>query len=212
MSKPRHPCFISFRHVGNCEKFVRTFRDALKEELENSFGKFKDAEGPFLDEDRMTSAVYLENTIAEAICNSVCMIVIYLPAYFSEEYPYCAREFKAMQLLEMQRRQMLPPGAVTDSFIIPVFFRDKERFKKLKLVTNDKYDFQKLSLLSNMKNNQQFKSMIIELGQDVYKRYEVFTQNHVNPWGNCQNHQLPSIQEVKQLLQSESEQFVNRNG
>ena len=74
------------------------------------------------------------------------------------------------------------------------------------------YDFQKLSLLNNMKNNQQFKSMIIELGQDVYKRYEVFTKNNVNPWGNCQNHQLPTIQEVKQLLQSESEQFVNRNG
>ena len=209
--KPRHPCFISYRHVGNCEKFVRAFRDSLKEELENHFWKFKGLEGPFLDDSRMIGAPYLESTIAEAICNSVCMIVIYLPSYFNEDYPYCAREFRAMQLIDAKRRKLLPPNAHMDSLIIPVFFRDKERFKKLNLVTNDKYDFQKLSLLNNMQKNQLYKTKLIELCEEIYRRYEVFNQNKVYPWSNCDQQQLPSVQDVKQLLETETEKFVNRN-
>lgn len=208
--KPRHPCFISFRHVGNCEKFVLAFRDSLKEELENHFWKFKDKEGPFLDDTRMVGDPYLEDTIAEAICNSVCMIVIYLPSYFNEDYPYCAREFKAMQLLEDKRRKLLPAGAVIDSLIIPVFFRDKERFKKMNLVTNDKYDFQNLSLLNNMQKNRMYKEKLVELCKEIYDRYEIFKGNNLSPWNNCDQAQLPTIQDVKQLLETETEKFVNR--
>src|SRR5262249_7712116 len=46
----------------------------------------------YLDKDEHRGGVRFDRAMATAICESVCMIVVYTPHYFSLTHPYCARE------------------------------------------------------------------------------------------------------------------------
>jgi len=120
----KHACFISYRHgQGELVKgFLDQFSSALKSELEMHL-----AEDVYFDEDRLHAGAVLNPTLALALCESVCMIMIYTPRYFASDSTYCIREFLAMQNVENRRTQLTQPTA-TKSFIVPVVLRGNEGF------------------------------------------------------------------------------------
>lgn len=96
----KYSCFISYRHAEGelHRRIIRDLFEALSEELELHVG-----EKIFLDEERLRGGFLYNEVIAEALCMSACMVLVYTPTYFDLEHSYCAREFRAMEALEEYR-------------------------------------------------------------------------------------------------------------
>lgn len=120
----KHACFISYRH-GQGELirgFLDQFSSALKSELE-----LRLAVSVYFDTDRLHAGAVLNSNLALALCESVCMIMIYTPRYFAEDSTYCSREFLAMQAIA-EKRQALLQSSQLNSFIVPVVLRGTDSF------------------------------------------------------------------------------------
>ncbi len=116
----KYACFISYSHGE--EALVKNFIDQFKAALKAYLEPWMDEE-VFVDVDRLKAGFKYNEALAEAICQSVCMIVVYSPVY--ERRPYCGREYEAMERLEKQRLAHLAgaAGAGFNGLIIPVVLR-----------------------------------------------------------------------------------------
>ena len=93
-------CFISFRHLDGIEEFVRRLAGDIKRDL--------DSQGiphlkVFLDEDRIRAGDNFNMSIPTSLCKTAVMIVVYVPAYFNDQKPYCTKEFVAFFEHEQRR-------------------------------------------------------------------------------------------------------------
>lgn len=102
----RYACFISYCHgqYDLVKGFIDQLKTALKAELDALMN-----EELYIDEERLLPGYHYNEELAKAICESVCMVVVYMPKYESHEY--CMREFEAMELLERKRDQLLGAAA-----------------------------------------------------------------------------------------------------
>src|SRR4051812_6674903 len=114
----KYSCFISYRH-GQQEIF-KTFLDQFCKALKSELELLTDLD-VFIDDERMSAGAILNPNLASAIINSVCMVFIYTPKYFSQEKNYCTREFLIMKELQQHRFNKL--GVSGKSYIIPVILR-----------------------------------------------------------------------------------------
>lgn len=114
-----YSCFVSYCHDDGAlmKQFMQQLEEALKAYL-----------GPYMtlkiaiDHDRLQPGYNFNEALAETICESVCMIVVYVPRY--EESDYCLREFTAMeQLAEKRIAQLGTEADPKQGFIIPVILR-----------------------------------------------------------------------------------------
>ena len=86
MSGFQHSCFISYRHgdpndeFDALNNFAQQVRDALASELKAQLNK-----PVFFDIERLKGGYFLNATIGESLCKSVCMIVIFVRDYLNEE-------------------------------------------------------------------------------------------------------------------------------
>jgi len=120
----QYGCFISFRHLDKLEPFVRQLSKDIKNELD-LYGNQLDV---FLDENRIKPGDHFNMLIPQALCRSVVLVVIYVPAYFHADKPYCTKEFVAFvehekrRLLEIQQKK---PDADVSSIhqVIPIIMR-----------------------------------------------------------------------------------------
>src|SRR5690349_15742687 len=116
----KYSCFISYRH-GQFEltkTFVEQLYTALSGELETMVDKDV---GVYIDKQRLLPGYFYNEDLAKAICQSICMLVVYSPSY--EESDYCKREFEAMYRLQQQRFGLLGVANPESGMIIPVIFR-----------------------------------------------------------------------------------------
>jgi len=68
-----HSCFISYSTSGLVPKVIEHLHEALSYEIE-SLMRDKDV---YLDEKRLRGGDFIDNSLAAALCKSVCMIMIY---------------------------------------------------------------------------------------------------------------------------------------
>ena len=115
----KHPCFISY--VRGQHDLIRGFLTQLTKALSSSLEPYFD-EGPYFDQE-LQAGEYFDQKLADAICRSVCMIVIYYPKYGLHEY--CLREFEAMKSLEKDRLPLLGATGNGRGLIIPILLRGK---------------------------------------------------------------------------------------
>jgi len=110
----RYGCFFSYAHGRHelMQRFKNALADALRCYLEPHFDNEDEL---FIDTEQLGGGDDLDHKIARAMCESVCMILIYTPKY--EAHAYTRREHAAMRLLEAERAGWYPlPGHL----IIPV--------------------------------------------------------------------------------------------
>jgi TIR domain len=124
----KYACFISYRHGQRklAERIINDLYDALESELETWLD-----EKVYLDRERLKGGDFYNEALAKALCESVCMIMIFTPTYFSADHTFCTREYKAMEKLEEQRFQAL--GERVDKrrgLIIPIVFRGEDYLPK----------------------------------------------------------------------------------
>ena len=96
----RYGCFFSYAQGRHA--LMRQFKSALVDALRCYLEPYFDNEDElFIDTEQMGGGDDLDRKIARAMCESVCMILIYTPKY--EAHPYTRREYEAMRLIEAER-------------------------------------------------------------------------------------------------------------
>ena len=97
----RYGCFLSYAHGQYA--FMNKFKNDLIEALACYLEPHLDREEVlFIDSEQLGGGDDIDLRVARAMCQSVCMIVLYTPKY--EAHGYTRREFAAMQLIEQERR------------------------------------------------------------------------------------------------------------
>jgi hypothetical protein len=106
---------------------MRRFIEELVEGLKSSLGPYVDADQQvFIDRERLKPGYRFTETLAQAMCESACWIMVYVPRY--RDHPYCRREFLAMLELETRRHALLGAALKPDhGMIIPIILRGDVR-------------------------------------------------------------------------------------
>jgi hypothetical protein len=188
-------CFISYRHteIEQKRKIIRQTVDALKAEL--------DGRVPlpvFLDVERLQGAAFYNESLATALCGSVCMVMLYWPTYFSIEHTFCSREYHAMLRLEAERLSRLSnPLERQKGLIVILAFRDFDQIPAE--IRNNRlvYNFEAHSLRRNMTLKQEFINDIYKIGTYITERCRVLgTVAPPDPCVDCHECRLPAHQEI----------------
>jgi hypothetical protein len=163
----KYACFVSYCHGSKdlINSFVPQFVEALKDELE----AYLDSD-VYMDSERLKPGYRFNEKLAEAICQSVCMIVVYYPRY--DEHIYCLREYTAMEILEGKR--LSASSANGEGLIIPIILRGD--FEELPAKIKDRIhyaDFRSYTTASKeIKKDKRFVPKIQEIAKYINKQYE----------------------------------------
>ena len=138
----RWSCFISYR-VGKgvlASGIVKDFYEKLSNELE-----LQSEGGIYLSQAELNPGSQLDPTLADELCRSACMIVLFTGAYFSKKHPYCTREYLAMRGLETKRLARLGASvSKKNGLIVPVVIRNLDQMpaEMKRRMWSDLQDFQ----------------------------------------------------------------------
>lgn len=196
----RYSCFISYRHGQRAllERIINDLDEALSAELELLL-----EQEIFLDRKRLEGGDFYNERLASALCESVCMIVVFTPTYFSRTHTYCSREYKAMEKLEEERMEAI--GIASDrrrhGLIIPIVFRGAtelpEELKKKRLF----YDFTEFMLCdTEIGKNPKYAGEICKIAAYIAARYREFSYCADDFLGRCDEFKLPSDEEIGEWL------------
>jgi hypothetical protein len=191
----QYSCFISYHHGQG--DLMKRFIDELEETLQSSLEPYL-REQVFIDQDRLLPGYRYNEALARAICQSVCMIVVYSPIY--ERSSYCLREFTAMQLLEARRFKAMEDSVSSQcGLIIPILFRGKAEDLPPRIRGHIHFcDFSKFTTASTkMTRHKEFVGKIEQIARYVYDLYENFQRHGVDPCSQCLSFRLPDETEVQ---------------
>jgi len=184
----RYGCFLSYAHGQHAymSKFKNDLIEALKCYLEPYFDTEKEL---FVDSEQLGGGDDLDQRIAEAMCESACMIMIYTPKY--EAHGYTRREFAAMQLIESERQLWY---RLPSHLIIPVVMTRHPNGLPPQITGPGLYvDFSRYTLASgDFKTNPDFLPDIQKIVQRIVSHYHCL-KNCTPPEHDCRRFVLPDI-------------------
>jgi len=189
----KHACFISYRH-GH-EPGVQRIYESFRRELAIQVELYLPGMEVVLDTSHLRGGDFFNEDLASALCNSVCMILLFSPYYFDPRNTYAAREYQAMISLERKRLALISP-ANRKGLIIPIIIRGslpdeitKERqYYTLDLLSPD--DIKKVESRKKLKR----------IAEDIYHRHEAFRTATKDPCGLCNGFKFPSEEDVRSWL------------
>lgn len=187
----KHACFISYAHAKGklINSFVEKFSEVLSDELEAYFD-----EDLWIDREKLNTGEDLELALAEAICKSVCVVVLFFPRYTRREW--CMRELAHAERIERERLSQLK-GCYTPSrgIIIPVVLRgdpeDMPEIIKRRVWAN----FKEFSLADpDITHNPEHVAIVIKMAEyihDVYKEIcRACKEQNIDILHNCSSYLL----------------------
>jgi hypothetical protein len=201
----RYACFISYRHGQRklAERIVTDLYEALSSEIE-----LLRNEEIYLDRSRLEGGNFYNEALAQALCKSVCMIMIFTPTYFDKLFPYCAREYKAMEKLEEQRLKLMEERfklvgksiGKNYGLIIPIVFRGEEYLPPVIKRRRQYYSFDDFLLCDvEMGMHPGYAPKIKQIAKYIADRcveFEVLSE----VLGECDNFTLPGEEEIVKWL------------
>jgi hypothetical protein len=171
------------------KKIVTTFKDSLDYQLQ-----WYTNMRSYLDVSRLKGGQFFNAVLAENLCQSVCMVALYWPTYFDATHPYCAREYRGMEMLEQRRKQLLPPNEHKDGLIIPVIFKGADYLPKY-VKTREYYDFSGLKPWDPpLYRHRKYENKFDELARYIAKlcaRFAAF-RNAMDPCNECSDSNHPN--------------------
>lgn len=203
----KYACFISFRHGKSREMRDRLeqFYEALAGQLELRIGN----DLIWIDRERMDGSNRLDPTLARALCESACMIVVYTGTYFHDKDTFCAREYEAMRRLEADRLQLLGvPGSPQHGFIIHVIFYGSDRLPQFIKECYYYKNFENFHLLGpDISRHPEFQPEMVEIAEVVcdmyYELRRVMEEDNVDLCQSCDTFALKTHEEIQHWLQEE---------
>ncbi|QNI30992.1 hypothetical protein H7849_18010 [Alloacidobacterium dinghuense] len=198
-----YSCFISYRHTENESNRKRTkqIAEALKGELE-----YVVPLNVYLDVERLKGAPFYNESLASALCQSVCMVMLYWPTYFSMQHTFCSREYKLMEKLETQRLQILAQTnslEAQNGLIIVLAVRGFHSIPEEIRSRRKCYDLESWASSPSMTKTLAFRQTVIEIADYIANRSRILGQlpTPPDPCEQCPNCRLPSIEDVLPWLQ-----------
>lgn len=184
----RYGCFFSYAHGRHSlmQRFKASLADALRSYLEPYFDNEDEL---FIDTEQLGGGDDLDRKIARAMCESVCMILIYTPKY--EAHAYTRREYAAMRLLEEERGQWYPfPGHL----IIPVIMtRHPESLPPQVSESRFYVDFSHYTMATaDLKSNPDFLPDIDKMVKRIAAHY-AYQKKHTPLDHDCNQFVLPAV-------------------
>lgn len=201
-----HACFISYRHRPDSgyQAVVEDLYTTLRSEVVTWMNQLV-----YLDVKRLEGGDYFNRALAKAMCESVCMVVFYIPPYFDLDYTYCAREFKAMEQLERQRLKALGIKGGPHGLIIPVVYRGWDQFPQEIKDRRLCYNFEQYTMGTTEKVSEhpEGKIDIKKIAKYIFERQQemLHAQNRphakVDPCAGCGSFAFPTANKVVPWLQ-----------
>jgi hypothetical protein len=188
----KYSCFISYCHGQHelIKAFMDQLRAALKAELELLL-----AEEIYIDDERLKPGYHYNEELAAAICQSVCMLVVYSPRY--ERQDYCVREYEAMERLQKKRFELLGSGVAGRGFIIPIVLRGADDIPPRIKSQTHYADFSRFTLASaDLIRNPEYIGEIQKIAKVIYEHYLLFEETSIDPCVACGSFALPAIDEL----------------
>jgi hypothetical protein len=149
-------------------------------------------------DERLTPGDSFNEGIAKAICESVCMIVVYSPLY--ERSKYCLREFLAMEKIEEKRKELLKEKYnKTKRMIIPLILRGDINNLPSRIKDIHCHDFSKFKL-ATLKITEEDIDVIEEIAEMINNHYTNLENINIKEVDDgCSEFILPSEEEVEKL-------------
>jgi hypothetical protein len=205
----KHGCFLSYKH--GTQYLMKKINEEVHEALNSELEPYIPSEDRiFRDTNRISPGDYIDEKIALALCESACMVVVYVPSYLSNDHSYCAREFCAMIELERQRYENVSNIADTKkSLIITIAFCEVERVPPEIKGNRKIIEFKDFNSASRriLKKDRYIKEFA-EIAKYIDERYKMLNNlTLLNP--KCTEFKLPddNSDNVKKLLRDTHGQF-----
>ena len=193
-----YSCFISYRNAKQPlgEAFVDELEAALSSELELLTNK-----PVYVDKSRLQGGDRFNPALQEALCKSVCMLMVYTPMYFDPCGTYCAREYRAMVRLEQERFEMLGDAVdATHGLIIPVVFRGRKFLPKEISDHRHYHDFSDFLLIGEqMARHPTYAPQIKEIAAYIHDRCTALEQL-ADMYNDCTEFLFPSDADIREWL------------
>jgi len=184
----RYGCFFSYAHGKHdlMNRFKSTLADALRCYLEPYFD---DEDELFIDSEQLGGGDDLDSKIARALCESVCMVLIYTPKY--EAHGYTRREYAAMRLIEEERSSWYP---LPSHLIIPVIMTQHPVKLPAQITETSLYvDFSRFTMAtSDLKSNPDFLPDIDKMVKRIAAHYQ-YQKMYMPPEHDCSRFVLPDV-------------------
>jgi hypothetical protein len=200
----RYACFISFPTDNN---LIRDAAEEIQKDLNNEITAQLRNKGVLARPDRDPNNPLL----AKELCESACMVMVYTFRYFDKNDPLCAREYRAMEILEEARLAELKLSQSKEcSLIIPIVLRGKDKFPDQINIKRPVYDFTKYFILSKSERRKRhaYRQDIVNIANYIVTHCMKMEQHMANPCGNCNDFKLPRVNDVTQLLTDWSPRYV----
>jgi len=182
--------FISYPHMNEDQlpHLVTEFADTLAEKL-SFIRQYTDTKTAFIDKNRLRPGFRWEPAIAQALCRSRCLILVYNDQYFTREY--CILEFRAMCALEAKRAGKSGNGKGNNakpkgSMIIPVIVQSAGGEDETPVLPPEVQEFEWYDFRSILDPSRQFKNKkYLEKVREIYKRVEDLRKSYPTPVVDC---------------------------
>lgn len=177
-------------------RFIEQFIDALKAYVEPyvTLPVFVDREG-------LAGGDLYEKRFSEVMPRSVCLIAVYTPTYFDPERPFCAREYRGMEIIERQRLETLGDTDTAQfGMIIPIILKGVPP-PYVADCRDCRYDFSRFNLRSDdLSSHELYADWFEQIAQRVRMLYDCLRGAPVDPLAACGSFRLPSEEDVQPLL------------
>ena len=213
MSPFTYGCFISYRNGERVDdrpqkSLLNTFaielHDALKSELE----AYLDVTPLiFLDSEILDPGDIIHKKISEALCKSVCTILIFTPNYFSEVRPFCTSEYIGAVKRETIFKEQLNMDTAQKGSIFTIILRGPNKLPD-ELKNRLYYDFSKFDLAEgSLQLNANFNRRVRDIAEAIADFCEIVEEkcksHQHNVFEPCANFLIPNID-----IPSEREQVI----
>jgi hypothetical protein len=182
----RYGCFFSYAHGKHdlMNRFKSALADALRCYLEPYFDNEDEL---FIDTEQLGGGDDLDRKIARAMCESVCMILIYTPKY--EAHAYTRREYAAMRRLEEERSAWYP---MPSHLIIPVVMTQHPDRLPPQIADSSFYvDFSHFTMATaELKSNPDFLPDIDRMVKRIAAHHQ-YQKRYTPPGHDCNLFKLP---------------------
>ena len=192
----KNACFISYCHGEG--RLMNRFVEEFKEALSSSIEPYLDIK-IFIDHERLGPGYRYNDALAQAICESLCMVSIVVPKYFKHDY--CLQEVVTMEKIQKIRTKKIgQPALENRGLIIPVVLRGEvenlpEKMKKHIHCCN----FSKFNTSSpKICETGSFVDKIDEIAKYIYELHEIFIKDNSILSFNCERFKFAKVNETWQ--------------
>jgi hypothetical protein len=183
----RYGCFFSYAHGRHelMQRFKATLADALRCYLEPYFDNEDEL---FVDVEQLGGGDDLDRKIARAMCESVCMVLIYTPKY--EAHAYTRREYAGMRRLEAERSKWY---TLPSKLIIPVIMTQHPDGLPPQITDSFYVDFSRFTMATaDLKSNPDFLPDIDRMVKRIVTHYH-YQKKFMPPGYDCNQFELPDV-------------------